>query len=225
MKKLILYRGINCLEASAKDNILSNGIIGTEGKMWEFYFRNMVKPFIDNDLSNVPKSDELFLDSESRAIFACGDELSASYYACIHNSGNFPFVIKFQTILDNIYIDGRDFLYTVFQLWDMNSPHNFVKLRHVLSNLYGESILQYFDHCKTEKDHNKRITYCNYACHDNEVKLAHLNNQTMIKGRFGTHFKSTFLVKAPINKEDILDVYTPNYPTIYPGIKLEDVLK
>jgi hypothetical protein len=223
MKKLILYRGINCLEASSKGNIQANGIIGTEGTVWELYFRDMIKPLIDINLKDLSDSDKLFVDSTSRAICACGDELSASYYACIHNSGNFPLVVKFQTTLENIYIDGRDLLYTVFQLWDMNNSNNFARIRQQLNDLFGSSILHYFDHCENEKDHTKRIIYCNYACHDNEVKLAHLKNQIIIKGRYKTLFKSAFIVKSPISKEDILDVFTPACPSITPGITLENL--
>lgn len=225
MKEIILYRGINCLNASFQNLILTNGILGTEGESWEFYFRNGIKPLIDINVNDFSGSNELFPESTSRAVCACGDEHSASYYACIHNKGNFPLVVKFRTEVDYIYIDGRDFLYTVFQLWDMKSPNNFSKVRQQLRNLFGDSVLQYFDQCETEKDHAKRIIYCNYACHDNDVKFSHLNNPTIIKGRYNTLFKSAFIVKAPINKEDILDVFIPVHPSIMPGITLENVIR
>ena len=225
MKTIILYRGINCSRASSKNTILLNGIIGTEGKMWELYFKNIIKPLSKININDYSNANELLTETNSRAICACGDELSASYYSCIHNSGNFPLTVKFHTTLDNIYIDGRDFLYTVFQLWDMKSSNDFAKIRRILSDLFGVRILQYFDYCKTENDHQKRIIYCNYACHDNDVKLSHLKNGIMIKGRNNTHFKSAFLVKAPIPKEDIIDVYTPDNPSIIPGISLENVIK
>lgn len=225
MKKIILFRGINCEDANVKELILLNGILGTEGKSWEIYFRNKKRPLVDINIHDYSDSNELFPESSSRAICACGDELSASYYACIHNEGNFPLVVKFQTEIDDIYIDGRDFLYTVFQLWDMKSPNNFSKIRQQIRGLFGDSILQYFDQCLTEKDHAKRIIYCNYACHDNDVKFAHLNNQTIIKGRYKTLFKSAFIVKAPICKGNILDVFTPGHPSITPGITLENVIR
>jgi len=225
MKKIILFRGINCLNASSKNAIIENGIDGAEGKMWEFYFRNMIKSLNEININDYSDSNELFPESNSRAFFACGDELSASYYACIHNNGNIPLVIKFQTSLDKIYIDGRDFLYTVFQLWDMKSTNNFDIVRQSLMDLFGEAILKYFDLCKAEKDPKKRIIYCNYACHDNEVKLAHLTNKKVIKGRYNTHFKSAFIIKAPISKEDILDVYTPNHPAIFSDLNLDDLIK
>ena len=225
MKKIILYRGINCLNNNSKNSIIENGIEGTEGEMYEFYFRNMLKPLNEININDYSDSNELFPESISRAFCACGDEMSASYYACIHNKGNYPLVIKFQTSLDNIYIDGRDFLYTVFQLWDMKSTNNFDNVRQSLKNLFGEAILKYFDLCKAEKDHKKRIIYCNYACHDNDVKLAHLSNQKVIKGRYKTHFKSAFIIKAPISKEDILDVYTPNHPAIFSDLNLDDLIK
>lgn len=224
MKEIILYRGINCLDASFQNLILTNGIKGTESESWEFYFRNMIKPLIDFNVNDYSGSNELFPESTSRAVCACGDELSASYYACIHNKGNFPLVVKFKTDVDDIYVDGWDFLYAVFQLWDMKSSIDFSKIRQQLRNLFGVPILKYFDQCEAEKDHAKRIIYCNYACHDNDVKFAHLNNQTIIKGRYNTLFKSAFIVKAPINKEDILDVFTPRHPSISPGITLEHVI-
>ena len=204
--------------------IKENGIAGTEGTSWIANFRKSIKSLSEINVIDYTDSNELFPETKTRAVYACGDEFGASYYAHKHNTGKFPMIVKFQADIEDFYVDGNDFLYTVFQLWDTRNPNNFSKVRKHLVTLLGDQIRKYFDPCETETDHKRRIIYCNYACRDNEVKLAYLNNGLIIKGRHNTHFKSSFVVKAPIIKEDIIAIYTPDYPILSSHIDLQQVL-
>ncbi|MYF49781.1 MAG: hypothetical protein F4220_06470, partial [Gammaproteobacteria bacterium] len=55
-------------------------------------------------------------DEEPLAVCACGDFDGAAYYACRHNcsgANDTPLVVEFES--NAVAVDGRDFLYTVFQ--------------------------------------------------------------------------------------------------------------
>jgi hypothetical protein len=47
--------------------------------------------------------------------YACGDFEGAARYAL--RERGIPVVISFEITLEEVMIDGRDFLHTVFQLW------------------------------------------------------------------------------------------------------------
>ena len=224
MKKYVFYRGINVSDVNQIEGIREKGIIGTEGENWDVNFRECLKSFSEINIKDYSNSNELFPEAETKAIFGCGDEYGAAYYAHIHNKGNLPTIIKFQADIDEFYIDGRDFLYTIFQLWDRNGKNNFSKASQILVSIFGSKISNYFDCCFDEPDSMRRIIYCNYACFDNDIKLAYLNNQQITKGRHNTHFKSSFVIKAPIDKNDIIDIYSPQKPMLLPNIKLEDII-
>lgn len=49
------------------------------------------------------------------------DKDTALYYAFVHNrkeENTEPLLIEFEASITDVWIDGRDFLYTVFGLWD-----------------------------------------------------------------------------------------------------------
>ena len=67
------------------------------------------------DLSTNDTRDEA---NEIDAIYACGDEDGALYYANSHNKSlenNTPIIIEFEAPPSSVIIDGRDFLYSIFR--------------------------------------------------------------------------------------------------------------
>jgi len=117
-----LYRGIavprNQLTAVISDSRM-NKLVSGQGK-W-----TMIAHYLK------PKIEEIWLmplityaatrpDSPTPPwVCACSDETGARYYACQHNysgTNNSPILISFDADPRDVIIDGRDFLYTTFQL-------------------------------------------------------------------------------------------------------------
>ena len=140
-------------------------------------------------------------------VCACAEEAGALYYACCHNKSaekDTPILIVFDAELSEAIVDGRDFLYTLFQLGDPD------RARPVVERIFGSPILRYIDRAwSKEKDKQKeRIALCDLAVQDEAVVLAHAKNNTVIGGRYGTRFRSAFLVTSPVGPERIVDVRT-----------------
>jgi hypothetical protein len=73
---------------------------------------------------------------------ACGEEQGALYYACSHNrtaANDTPILIVFEAHFSEAVVDGRDFLYTVFQLGDPK------RSRPIIKRIFGSAILRYAD--------------------------------------------------------------------------------
>lgn len=87
-------------------------------------------------------------------------------------------------------VDGRDFLYTVFTLWDRRDDSHLELVREALATLFGKAILKYFDQAKGV--FNERIGHCDLAIHDMDVIRAHYSNPIAIEGRHDTRFNSSF---------------------------------
>jgi len=92
--------------------------------------------------------------------------------------------------LSDVIVDGRDFLYTVFQLGSDRA-------RPAVERLFGSAILRYVDRAwATDKhDQEQRISICHLAVQDDEVVRAHARNATVIGGRYDTEFCSAFMVR------------------------------
>jgi hypothetical protein len=135
-------------------------------------------------------------------VCACGEELGALYYACRHNKSaenDTPILIAFEADPSEAIVDGRDFLYTAFQLGDPK------RARAIVERLFGKAVLRYADRAWSG-DQKERIALCDLAVQDNAVVLAHASNRTVIAGRFRTRFRSAFLVRTPVAAERIADV-------------------
>jgi hypothetical protein len=135
-------------------------------------------------------------------VCACAEEQGAVYYACRHDKSgenDTPILISFDAEASDAVVDGRDFLYTAFQLSDA------ARGRTVLEQLFGPAILRYADRA-WGVDGDERIALCDLAVQDNAVVLAHADNKTVIAGRFGTLLRSAFLVRTPVPAARIADV-------------------
>jgi hypothetical protein len=206
------YRGITTTINKAEStlrNIKQDGLSGNEGN-WKLEIPDVsdVRQRLNNILSSEkPSADDIFKDTPFKGICACGDENGALYYALCHNksdNNSVSIIIKFIADLDNIYIDSRDFLCTVFQLWDRETTTLKEKQLLILERLYGNGIDKYFSKCISTTDQQVRIAMGNLAAFDPEIIKDHYNNKKTIAGRYNTHFCSAFFVKAPIAASSIL---------------------
>jgi hypothetical protein len=133
-------------------------------------------------------------------VCACGDEQGALYYACRHNKSpenDTPILIVFEAGTSEAIVDGRDFLYKVFELGDPK------RSRPIVEKVFGEAILKYFDRAWSGNP-NERVPLCDLAVQDNAVVLAHASNRTVLAGRYGTCFRSAFGVRTPVAADRIV---------------------
>ena len=151
------------------------------------------------------------------------DEAGASYYACWHNRSaekDIPILITSQAEPVHAIVDGRDFLFTLFQLGDP------AEARPVAERLFGPGIVRYLDRAWATDSQEQRIALCHLAVQDDAVVEAHAANQTVIAGRVGTIFRNAFLVRLPMAPERIIDVRTIAADTVIPHaeVALPDIL-
>ena len=158
------------------------------------------------------------------AICACGDETGAAYYACSHNKSeknDKPILIEFTTDLSRAAIDGKDFLYTAFQLGDPS------RARPALEQCFGTAVLAYADRAWTSEDQSFRVAQCDLAIHDPEVIEAHHANKLVIAGRCNTHFRSAFTISLPVRPAEIVNVSFPSSSFVMPqpNVRLTEILR
>jgi hypothetical protein len=72
-------------------------------------------------------------------------------------------VITLELALEEVIIDGKDFLYTVFQRWDCDGTSHRNRVRENLSTLFGPAMLGWFDRACREADTMARIGLCDLA--------------------------------------------------------------
>jgi hypothetical protein len=140
--------------------------------------------------------------------YACCQFDDAARYAWRERSRGIPVVVTFETAIENAIIDGKDFLYTVFQLWDRQGRNHLVRVRAILSTLYGSAILRWFDRARGKNDTQERIGFCDLAVHDLSSVKAHYANLSSIEGRFGTVFRSAFALPATVEPPAISSIST-----------------
>jgi hypothetical protein len=139
--------------------------------------------------------------------YACARFDDAAFYA--RPTKGAPKVIAFECALDDVAVDGRDFLYTVFQLWDREGTGHLDRVRRTLATLFGEAILPWFDRASRldrRDQQSARIGLCDLATCDLAVIEAHHRNATAIVGRYGTCFRSAFAVPQKVDPADVVAV-------------------
>ena len=82
------------------------------------------------------------------------------------------------------------------------------KVRNILRRLYGKAIIPYVNTVFKipRENYNRRMALVDLVINDEEVILAHRKNKMWINGRYGTWFRSSFLVSGKIPPEHILSV-------------------
>jgi hypothetical protein len=74
-------------------------------------------------------------------------------------------------------IDGRDFLYGVFQFGDPQ------KAAPALERLFDPKILRFAEAAWSSTDQSKRIALCDLAIHDRQIVAGHYENRLVIGGK------------------------------------------
>jgi hypothetical protein len=235
-EKLTLFRGIAVLSKMAdraKENILQTGIRGNEGGQWRLTL-NDLRQSLETLLEKPNLSLADTRPSENRntyapAVCACGDTLGASYYAIRHNRNKDlderSLLIQLSVQASRVYVDGRDFLYPCFQLWDRASGSFAAIQRRALTKLFGNRIGAYFDKAVASNDSQHRIALCDLACQDPQIVKNHAESRITVRGRYGVVFSSAFLVTAPILASEIVGVDVATEQDFQPHLTLDDFLK
>jgi hypothetical protein len=159
-------------------------------------------------LPSIERSDVDLVSSDEtpHRICACADKTSALFYACKKNvnaTDTTSILIAFDADIADVIVDGRDLLYTAFQMGDPD------RARPVLKRLFGSAILRYADRAwATDKGDLQRVSICDLAVQDNDIIRAHARNATVIGGRYRTEFCSAFMVRMPIPADQIVAVET-----------------
>jgi hypothetical protein len=116
-----MYRGIALDQQMANTDraaIRQTGQLAAKS----FWNNTMASPaqvrLCSSELARVPNNirDEITRLPQTPLTYACGDFEGAVRYAM--RERGIPVVITFEIALEEVIIDGKDFLYTVFQLWD-----------------------------------------------------------------------------------------------------------
>jgi hypothetical protein len=152
---------------------------------------------------------------EIPAVCACGDLDGASYYAWQHNLGttnDTPVLIEFEAPLEAVVIDGKDCLYTVFQMGDPTKAADFIRAA------YGDKGLEYAEKAWRSDDQPTRIAICDQLTNDSEVITAHYANRLVIGGRHGTVFRSSFTIDLPIVAQAVVRAWIPDEIPLRPRI-------
>ncbi len=146
-------------------------------------------------------------------VCACGEVMGAAYYAFKHNrtgQDDTPVLIEFESIETQISVDGRDFLYTVFQMGDPN------RATDTLRKCFGDSVLRYAKSAWQTDNQYSRIALCDLSVFDPEVIASHHRSELVLAGRYRTVFRNAFFAKLPILPAWIVRVWTPPGPIRLP---------
>jgi hypothetical protein len=217
---MIFYRGIAVPADRASRviaDISSGGLLPDQGR-WRMTFHDL-KPRLTElwQRSTVTTTNTKSEDEMPTWVCACGDEVGGAFYATKHNryrENDTPILISFSAELRDVIIDGRDFLYPVFQLGDPQ------RARPIAERLYGKDVLPYLDRAWATKDQNQRVAMCHLATQDDHVISAHLKNQTVIEGRYSTRFRSAFMVRTPVAAERIIAIKTVEDDVVLPDAEI-----
>ena len=169
-----------------------------------------------------PPGEQAASDEEPLAVCACGDFDGAAYYASEHNRSDVddtPLVVEFECDIAGVAVDGRDFLYAVFQ---MGSG---ARTRELVERAFGRRALTYLD-AAWGSTQQRRVDLCREARHDPLVVRAHYSNRLVLGGRYATRFRSAFLVRAPVPGALVTEVHRVGDGWSGPGpdVRLEDAL-
>ena len=156
-------------------------------------------------------------------VCACGEVRGAAYYAFEHNrtgQDDTPVIIEFESIENQVSVDGRDFLYTVFQMGDPDRAPD------ILCQCFGQGVLRYAKRAWETDDQYSRIALCDLAVFDPEVIASHHRSEIVLAGRYRTVFRNAFFVKLPILPAWIVRVWAPPNPMRLPTpqVHLDDCL-
>lgn len=222
MAVLKLYRGISVSSENVEQvmtRIRSEGLKQSHELLWNSYIldirRNLAEYLNRPDLSTsqtrfyrpvqgITYESVWQRDLPFPFVFACGDKTGAACFANTRNrtkNNDFPLVIEFLAPVENVFVDGKDFLYSAF----INGPRQ--GMRDNILRCFGIEISEYLDRAWSSEEIEHRIALCDLAVQDLEIVTSHYQNRVPIGGRHGTVFRSAFMVRLPIEPHRILSTY------------------
>jgi len=216
-ERVTLFRGIAVPPANidhVSAEIWEHGLRKVKGMLWGSQMaspsavRGRVAELMASPSTIRARIDEMPM---GHLICACGDEFGATHYAV----GRLPIgdisrglLITFSAGLNELSIDGKDFLYTIFQFWDRDRKHDRELFRERLAMMFGTGILKYFDLASETDKTIERVGICDLACIDLNVIREHLRNMVLINGRCNTRFCSAVQMQEPVTSAQIISVTT-----------------
>jgi hypothetical protein len=201
------------------DSILQSGLCRDQGWLMVWEKPNnpkglFEKPDLSTDDTRGPR------ETAPVGICFCGEESSASVYARERNVSHLndtPILIEVEVDPENVAVDGRDFLYSVFQFGDPQ------KATPALERLFGPRALRFAQAAWSSADQSKRLALCDLAIHDKEVIAHHYRNRAVIGGRNSTRFFTAFKIKLPLEPASIVRVWRPGSSSNLPPIDIDFV--
>lgn len=157
--RLRLFRGLAVPSARAEvvaADIRANGLAADRGR-----WRMIWDPAGEEAMSG---------QEEPLAVCACGDFAGAAYYASHHNRSGVndtPLVAEFESDMEGVAVDGRDFLYPLFQ------QGSDARARDLVERAFGLCARTYLDKAWGTTDQRRRIDLCRDARHDTQVVCGH----------------------------------------------------
>jgi hypothetical protein len=196
------YRGIS-VPATVADSVVDR--IRETGIGWDtrLYRVADLRPRL-NELWSSPRLSRSDTRSDDKMLdWVCASRLrlDALFYACRHNrtkENDAPILICFDADEAEVVVDGRDFLYPVFQF---GIPE---MVRPWLMKVFGEQIARYSERAWSGAD--DAIAVADLAVQDPQVLAAHSQNSAILRGKYGVVFSSSFMVKFPVAPRRIISV-------------------
>src|SRR5690606_32611001 len=112
------------------------------------------------------------------------------YYATSHNiteTQTIPILITLELDIENIFIDGRDFLNKVFSLIDYYDKEKTSRICEKLKFLFGNNIEKYVEKVLKHPKSDKLAIYDLMLCDENII-IDHSKNSEIIGGLYNTTF-------------------------------------
>lgn len=216
----IFYRGVNVESWKAEDvveKLLSGDLNGhLDPRSWHIRYPQPLEVAHRADLCR-ELTEIRPRESWVPASYACGDLEGASHYAWKKGASmadSVPIIIEFETDFSKAVVDGRDSLYSLIHF----AQHEEVCL--IMQMAWGKAIMPYLALAAATRpdDRQGRHALVDLACTDEDVKAAHYENRNVIAGRYGTKFRSAFMVPDSVTPESVKRVWVSQDPPIWDDV-------
>jgi hypothetical protein len=225
-----LYRGIRA-KADQRDEIVRahmRGELGPYPGSGSTYLFNRLP---EDERARLSKLEDLTPEMTRPAdvpatgwIFATADLMGAEHYAFHHGGGvrasEVPLVIEFEVDLAALVIDGRDCLYT------LSYGQHLPAVRAAILAIYGPACIRIIEPA-TGRDTREATARVDLACQNPAVVQHHLANREVVAGRYGTLFRSSFMLRPAEAAPTVRRVWTPEQrqPRPAPDHVLADLMR
>lgn len=210
---IVMYRGL----ALSDDDVVKLRTLGIEehyyadtdelnvtavtGELFEKKFFSREDVCSKTELKSDGKGGVYRVGYCGKITYGTTDIISAAQYALRNETAlKRAYVLTFQVDVNDIYIDGRDFLYTIFSVtknWTLD-------LVGKMARAFGTNFENYLNKIKE----NPTLTneYITLLCQDKEAIESHLKNDILIKGRYDLEFLNSFKIRTLIQKESVIAI-------------------